>query len=359
MMKTRLAMTALLTAATSVAACGDLQKRADFSVGGLAYAPDGTLVVFTNGGIFMYDDPRLETEKGRILLQGVETFRGLESYRYSLSADGTVAAVAYSQVSSESTTIALYSIPTGAPLKMLETMTGYPFVALQDLALSPHGDLVVANPSDFSGLPLTTIDAATGTAWSIDQKFLPVWSRDGATLYVLGSESVPAVENTLFAYSAAGDLKWSQPLSRGLLRLAMVGGGETLAAMANLPDCAVNGGTCQLLLPFWSGVDGTLTAEVPVPANVSGLLGVFTCSATDDVCAVQLSKDFSMPPWLQIYRPDGTIVATLSTGAAYAVALSPDGQFVAVSGPDAHDVAVFRIADGTRVGSHVFTAELL
>jgi hypothetical protein len=167
------------------------------------------------------------------------------------------------------------------------------------------------------------------------------------------------VDNRLYAYSAAGDLKWSQPLSRALMRLALVGGGERLAAMANLPDCAVNGGTCQLLLPFWSGADGTLTAEVPVPPTVSGLLGVFACSATDEVCAVQLSDDFSMPPWLQIYRPDGTIVATLSTGVATAVALSPDGQFVAVSGGEGHDVAVFRIADGTRVGAHVFTAELL
>ena len=62
------------------------------TVDSVAYAPDGTLAVFTNGGIFLYDDPRLETRKGLIHLVGLPSFKEPAQYKYNLSRDGTTVA---------------------------------------------------------------------------------------------------------------------------------------------------------------------------------------------------------------------------------------------------------------------------
>jgi hypothetical protein len=91
--------------------------------------------------------------------------------------------------------------------------------------------------------------------------------------------------------------------------------------------------------------------------------GAFSCSATDDICAIQL-EDNRGPPYLytvRVYRTDGTDVLSLPLRSFVAsVALSPDGQFVAVSagspswGGGVNAAEVYRISDGTLVASHSF-----
>jgi hypothetical protein len=382
-MKTQLAMTALLAAVATAPACGDLKKETYFSVDRLAYGPDGTLVVFTNGGLFLFADPSLETEKGRIPLDGLPTLDGYARYDYSLSRDGTVAAVSYSAYPAmqpvEATKVALYRVPGGERLttfRVDDGLQGNHSHALAGLALSPRGDLVAVLPFDSgpSGASLTVVDAATGVIiWRAagDKRLLPAWAPDGATLYVM--EFGPPVPYQLQAFDAlAGSLKWSRDdLSLVPDALAITADGTMLAGVgAAWPDgpCQ-NVGDCPSVYPFWSTADGSQVTQVPgVPGTVSFVGGSYSglrCSATDDACAAPLAEVNAQNPEepfiVRIYRPDGTVVATVHTlGPPLDVALSPDGLYVAaIDYLQVPEVRVYRIADGTLVGSRLFAADLL
>jgi len=392
-MKSLLTTSAVLAAIAAAPGCGDLQNNIHISVDRVAYTPDGTLVVFTTDGLFLFDDPSLATEKGRIPL-GLPSPDASSSYVYSLSSDGTTAAVAYSFVSNDQivldTTVALYHVPDGEPLRTLQIAgvlsAFYPQTA-GGLALSPHGDLLAvlaADANDAYRSHLNVVDAATGTtAWvATGEISMPVWSPDGGTVYATdGSLFVadPAAQPyVLEAFDAAtGTQKWSRPWSMWPRATAIVADGTLLAGVGDeMPDASPqcpNPGDCPSVYPFWSAADGTRATQLPgVPGGWSFLGGdlrsILRCSTTDDVCATVYGnagpgagdpRSFSV----RIYRPDGAVVATVSIdGFTFNVdvALSPDGQYLAVVAQLADwNVRVYRIADGALVGERKFSREVL
>lgn len=381
-MKAHLAMTALLAVTTAAPACGDLQTRAHFAVDSVSYAPDGTLVVFTNGGIFLYDDPRLETRTGLIHLHGLPAFKEPAQYRYSLSRDGTMVAVSYSPPSSVNTQMALYRVSDGAPSRPFEVgsmpPTGTPNMN-GSITLSPQADLVAALPLVGNQVQIHVLDAATSQPlWNgaVDC-WGPFWSLDGGTLYAEGYTYVPGVatpSNSYLVYvlnafdARTGGQKWTLQQGLQIWSRAMMADG-TIAGLATefsseFP-CQTEG--CAPYEYFVWSADGTALSQVPAP-GIRPEIGadnrtVFTCSTTDNVCAIILGNGSLTNPTrtVRVYRTDGTILVEFPIGlATTALALSPDGQFIAVSDFNANEVVeVYRIADGTLVGSHSFTADLL
>src|SRR5438876_3389629 len=141
-MKDGFAMAVLLSLVAAAPACGGGQPG-QVVPETVAYTPDGTLVVQTNDGLFLYDPAPEAPQKGHIALDGLPAFQPSNQYQHSLSADGTVAAVSYSSGTSTTTPIkvVLYRVPSGEVLKRFDVGLGIQMVAI---ALSPHGDLMAA-----------------------------------------------------------------------------------------------------------------------------------------------------------------------------------------------------------------------
>jgi hypothetical protein len=211
---------------------------------------------------------------------------------------------------------------------------------------------------------------------------MPVWSPDGATVYATDGSlftADPAAQPYLLqAFDATtGVPKWSQAWSMWPRATAVLADGTLLAGlgddMPGAPPQCPNVGACPSVYPFWSAADGTPATPLPaVPESWSFLGGdlrsILRCSATDNVCAtahgnlgggVEDPRSFSV----RIYRPDGTVVATVSIdGFTFNVdvALSPDGQYLAVIAQLSDwNVRVYRIADGALVGERKFSGEVL
>jgi hypothetical protein len=362
-MKVRFVGAALLGMLAATPACR-VGPKIDPSVDGVAYAPDGTLLAFTNAGIYLFD-AQLAVERGRIPLEAPPAFEGLNQYHYSLSADGTVAAVAFTSPASDLAPVVLdlHRVATGKVVNRFEIATppaGGISATLIDVALSPTGNLIAATPVIGADGHLLVIDAVTGAARTAarGQKTLPVWSRDGSTLYVVGHTTMGAV---LEAYDAGAGLKWAQQLVGDVTRLDATADGATLAGVVREDPCT---SACLSRYSLWSAADGSVISQQALPAGSSpvgwpvGGVGdgeVFTCSATDVVCAIQLEDDSGATRTnsIRVYRSDGTDVATVPLGdPVSAIALSPDGQLLAMSSPTR--VSVYRIADGAVVGERSF-----
>jgi hypothetical protein len=378
-MKETFAMAALLSLVAAAPACGGGQPG-QVVPATVAYTPDGTLVVQTNDGLFLFDPAPDAPLRGHIALDGLPAFQQSNLYQYSLSADGTVAAVSYSSGTSTTTPIkvVLYRVPTGEVLKKFEVSLG---IQMQAIALSPHGDLVAVSWGT-AGIGLAMIDAATGAviwmAASEEERTLAGWSPDGATLYAVGRTTIGSV---LEVYDARAGLKWSRQYSYLVVRMTATADGATLAGVARDYPCT---SPCPEQYSSWSAADGTLLAQQAIPSGVEaygvGGNGAFTCSATDNVCAIQLLGSGTSSTYsIRVYRTDGTDVLTLGLGfepppptppqmpltVASSVALSPDGQFVALGagmpvGLAGHNGAsVYRVSDGSLVVSHSFDPPIM
>jgi hypothetical protein len=359
--KANLAVAAALAGAMALApACGR-QEPGPVVVDRVAYAPDGTLVALTNSGIFLFDE-QLQGQTGRIDLQGLpEPLEG-RRYVFSLAADGTVAAVSYADPTSSTTSVSLYRIPSGEVLTAFAIpalFPGYTAEMLVALALSPHGDLLAATAANALGLHLTMVDTATGAVlWTPADPDVrgPVWSRDGATLFGIGGPTQPMGGTVLEAYDGRAGLKWSQELPDSLGWIATTADGTMLASQGAPWGCT--GATCNHY-PFWSTTDGTALTEVTgMPDSApAGTLHGGSCAANDDVCATQTEGAGNAAVSgvsAYIYRPDGSVVGSWAMSSATSLALAPDLQFLAASSTTGEEVAVFRVSDGSLVGSHRF-----
>ena len=149
------------------------------------YASDGTLVVFAGSEIDSYG-PDL-TRKAHIPIVSAD------GALFSLSDDGSVAAVGSSQVAGRVGLLDL-SGSRGPTMTALGQSPAGPYgYAPQGLTLSPHGDLlfVVAGVGgqDTSGM----FDMSTGARlWTIEAAYgvRAFFSPDESTLYVLGASPV-------------------------------------------------------------------------------------------------------------------------------------------------------------------------
>jgi WD40 repeat protein len=362
-MKTILAMAAVLGGAVALASGCGRQEPGPVVVDSVAYTPDGTLVALTNSGIFLFDE-QLQHQTGRIDLQGLPEPREGRRYVFSLAADGTVVAVSYADPTSSTTPIVLYRIPSGEVLTAFQIPSlykGYTAEMLVDLALSPHGELLAVTAAQALGIHLTMVDTATGAVlWTPADPDVrgPVWSRDGATLFGIGGPTQPMGGTVLEAYDGRAGLKWSQELPDSLGWIATTTDGTMLASQGAPWGCT--GASCNRY-PFWSATDGTALTEVtgmpdftPAGTHHGG-----SCAASDDVCATrttQVATGAVSGVWAYIYRSDGTVVASwaLSATSASSLALAPDLQFLAASSATPGAIAVFRVSDGSIVGSHRF-----
>lgn len=386
MMSTRRAL-ALLAALSALPACGDL-KNNSVSIDLVSYQSDGSLVLFTPAGIYVYDG-LLQTKINQIPIDAVAVPPFVGLFNYCLSADGTVAAVSYTGnstistgASAMNTRIGIYQIPGGNLLNTFELPDAAPadtILASTDLALSPDGKLLYAF-SYSAGPKAMMVDTHTGVpVWVRDTEWhLPVWSADGATLFALNGTPGVASSFPLVAVDAAtAALRWSDDLNDMQAGgLALVGDGTLLTGAAvdlsagsctTWPDCP------PPIYPLWSATDGTETARIPsaprtilTGSNPHGWAG-FACNATD-TCAVRLSAfNPAQSSFVQLYKTDGTMLQRLplesmvgEPGAASAqgsMAISPDGKFIAIAAdPGAPGgVTVFNLEDGSTQGLTIVT----
>ncbi len=371
-MKRHRTMIALLTALALTPACGGQEPT---PVDTIAYLPDGSLVAFMPTGIHVFGDS-LDRETRTILFDGLPVAMWVDANRYSLSADGRVAAVSFPapSLSMERSTIALFDMTTGARLKTLRPDDASPDGRAQgvyDLELSPHGDLVFSRSIDGTSngdvYHSTMFDTATGAPlWTGDAQWrMPVFSQDGSLLIV--ENLMPLRLEALDARTGA--IVYTVDLPGYVYNLAVTSDG--LAGMVGPPPdmgCP-EPGSCPPSYAVWSPADGALLAEWPgVPetnshgTNPAGL-AAFWCSSWDSLCAtdiIDFSNHEQQPAVLNFWRTDGTPVRTLAKAyadtAINVVAFSPDSQFIATApliGAPA-PVQVFRIADGKLMGTLSF-----
>jgi WD40 repeat protein len=393
MMKKTFAPLALLAAIAVIPACGNLDGPRPVDT--IAYLPDGALVAFMSTGIHVFDTS-LDVETSTILFDGLPVDGPLEWNRYSLSADGRVAAVSFPASFSrapsappEPSTIALFDMTTGRRLTTIRPDDAAPFGRSQgvtDLAISPHADLVYSRSPDWTGVDpndatqvadvpyrATVFDAATGTAlWTREGDVkAPVFSADGNLLFVEANDP-PRVE-ALDAHTGA--VVYTIALPGYVYTLTLTGDGK-LAGLVGPPvdESCPNPGECPPSYEFWSPADGALlatSAEAPGTdthaTNPHGA-AAFWCSPWDNLCATDII-DFTMlpqqgPPALKIWRTDGSVVRTIAAYADAAVnvaTFSPDGRFIATATfvGTSQAVRVFRINDGALLGTLDFHWDFL
>jgi hypothetical protein len=350
----------------------------------VAYRPDGSLVLFTVAGIYVYDG-LLRTELNHIPLDAL-AFPPLNRANggnagglgYSLSADGNTAAVSYFPYESAGNArAAVYRIPDGELLSTFEIVDPASSLRAQvlDLALSPDGRLLGALA--VSGRSkMVMLEAATGAPlWSHDVSryaISPVWSPDGTTVFAKEDPIVDGADRTLDALDAGtGTLKWQTILGASdLMGLAVVGDGALLATAAWVRDDArTDLNDYPPTYPFWSAADGTLARELPGVPGAWLYAGsptggtCFTCNATD-TCAAGLRDETQSPSpkYVRVFQPDGTVLQILQTegeGATASIAISPDGNFLTTAAEPwvNRGATVFSIADGSVVGARAFPTE--
>ena len=387
---TGLATVALAAVLGALPGCGDLQKRPPkntIPVDLVATRPDGSTVLFTVAGIYVFD--------GLLLAQwnhipfdalGVPPLNSAGPsggdagvLRFSLSADGNTAAVSFSPITVQGNTrIALYRMPGGELLNTFEpTVDPASPLYVDTQALSPDGSLLCALVEIVNGTTtMMMIDVATGTTlWTkVGAKALPVWSPDGATLFA-GTQNLATADSSVEALDArSGALKWSYDLSTNVVMgLAVVGDGSLLAGAVDPPTDTpgMRAGDWPPFYPFWSAADGTPAMQVAPVAHTwfyaTGPNGYanFACNGTD-TCAAGLNEwnDPERQNFIHVYKPDGTVLLTLPTPVGKAInsmAISADGNFITIANP--YDLGggatVFSLVDGKKLNSQIFTTDSL
>ena len=367
---------AALAAATvgALPACGDL-KNNTIPIDLISYRPDGSLVLFTTAGISVYDGS-LRNEINHIPLDALAVPPFIGGFTYMLSADGSVAAVAYGEAGMNGR-VALYRIPEGDLLKTFELADepGY------DMSLSPDGKLLCAFYGG-NNFEVRMVDAVSGTQlWTSPVAgHFPVWSSDGTTLFVTNGDPLARADehHSLDALDAnTGAVKWSTDLhTANISGLALVGNGTSLTgpALGPYPGPCDLPGDCPPFYPFWSSADGTLTRQLPgvprttnVGSNPRGFAG-FACNATD-TCAFRMAE-FTLvptdPDWqtsfVRLYKTDGTELGRLpmvpdAASSNGSMAISPDGKFITIADDFHGGAKVFSVDDGTIVASRTFPTE--
>jgi hypothetical protein len=397
---TKALLIAALAALVGLPACGDLQNNT-INVDLVGYTPDGSLVMFTRAGIEIYDGV-LQRRINHISLEAlaVPPYPLFNYFGYSLSPDGTAAAVLYYGTPDDAlpvnTKVAIYSIPDGRLLNLFELddkPPPYTQGITMAFSLSPRGKLFYVAESILSetdsgvtGTPQSRLfDTATGAlSWSKDGWWIqPVWSADGGTLFGAKLGNTDYIASSLDALDASSgmptwtiDMTGTMPSFQNLSALALVGNGTLLTGVAYSPPTLVpcggpdaGPGDCSPIYPIVSASDGASVGQLPALPHttftelINTGFNNFVCNATD-TCAARLS-DFTSNQvfYLRVFKTDGTELQRIPIGPGgasgeAAMAISPDGQFVATAADYAQGgVKVFSVADGKVVGSRSFPVD--
>lgn len=343
--------------------CGDLDDHV--ASHNVAYAPDGTLAVFTNDAIRLFDS-RLQAETHPAVPAA-----GLQ---FQLSADGTAAAVNYSQSqgTSRRNAVRILRIPTGELVNDIDiaippTPPIAPGSVIGLIALSPGGDLVYAQnraqppdamtraDSDSSAFRVSDGARLWGGKWLTS----PMFSADGSSLFAtfLPGDGRSGEFDLVSLDARTGAVQFSVDIGVDavIADIALTGGGALIAGVTDDAD-----GTA---LALWSSKDGTLIRKFPLnPGRLYGTANegypAFACWQDGDLCAVGTADLHAGALKVTIWRTDGTIVQTLALPidpnapvSVDDIAFSPDGSLVALAGDKTR---VYRIADGALVGDRTF-----
>jgi hypothetical protein len=357
MMKRGLSTIGLLALLGSALGCGNLDNfNAAVNV---RYAPDGTLVVFAGDAIDLFDSD-LSTRKASI-----PTSPGI----FSLSDDGMTAAVSAYDSNANRSRIELFDLPSGRQAPSVDLGPPPPnnpqAYAPEDLALSPSGDLVYVMGGVASAYRLVAMfDTATGAMlWSGDWAIMPTFTPDGDTVYVSGNHGLD-----LQGFDArTGVQGLDAPVSDEPDALGMMPDVNTLIALVE-PGCVPTPDLpCSLSIEFLSVADGSVLRQFPLVPNTvlsgDGPLGLpaFRCSTAAGLCAVH---SFQISPasglvsggQVQVWTTGGAMRQAIFTVFASDLAISPDGQFLAIASRG--DAAVYRISDGQLVNSHHYSGTI-
>lgn len=337
----------------AAAGCGDLKEIA-VQAFYVRYTPNGSLVVYAGDAIDVYSAD-LTTKQASIPIPALPNAPPSYSSAFALSDDGTTAAVSVRSLPSPSVDdqIALFSLPGGESLPAIELGPLSQNVGeAEDLALSPHGDLLyVTGPINDLYRQTGVFDTGSSALlWSRDWTVTPVFSPDGATVYAAGDQG-----QDLFGFDArTGAIGLDVPVPSF----------PDLIAMADPQTLIARSGYAFQLL---STEDGSLVRQLFQLNENTALSGTTRlglpaarCSVTVGLCAVAMG---TVDPatmivngyGVQIWNMDGTLLGMVQT-QANDVAISPDGLFLAIA--DLLDVKVFRISDGVMVGSRHYADSL-
>jgi len=320
------------------------------------YAPDGTLAIYTPAGIKLYDSS-LANEKRSILLDADPGGLPVDvPIAFDLAADGSVAAVGYSNT--ETHDVAVFSMADGTRRATIDVDMPPPPGAMfpvQGVVISAHGNLVYIQ-APASGV----FDVAAGTRlWGNDDAHWlrsPRFSADETTLY-------GASDGKLNAFDArTGEVKFSVDAGGSLMALALSPDGAALVSVriacsepSTIPgDCSAGGMRVQSYA-IWSAADGTLLGQLPAFPGTGAVAdrsrggGLVCTAAGGGLCGVAANNGDQ--PLLLVFRLDGTLVQSIP-GYVEGFSFSPDGQMVAIAGGSAR---VYRLDDGTLVGSRSYT----
>jgi hypothetical protein len=385
----------LLALLPAFPACGDLTDVPAVVVN-VDYRPDGQLVVFTSGGVKIYEGD-FASALGSFPIGSDDPY-ALQYQGTHLSDDGLVAAVTYAN---ENNKTRLYGIPDGSSLGSLQPALSQSFVAL-----SPKGDKAYAYGGHQGAPPDATqvqslFNLADGSQlWSVDylQKIRPttycrtftdmvsppVFSQDGTTMFMAFGEHLMAADVASGAMHEVASAKaciggltllpdGSLLVLHGLVGSAIWGYpglyGAPLTDPA-LPDAA---------LPNSFAIyaqDGILLRQLPAfegyytPATIWGSDSPMYCSPLGDRCAMfaerpepQVEPDGTQTlggsRFVLVWSLDGTLLYTIPAPATGTAAFSPDGSRLAVaftySESPTSSARIYRAEDGVLIAQRSYT----
>jgi hypothetical protein len=316
------------------------------------YATDGTLVVFAGSAIDTYG-----ADLARKMHLPLSPLTPGQPYNrlFTLSDDGSVAAIGSS---SGSDSVQLFDLPSGragTQIKLGQAFSGAYSAAPQGLVLSPAGDLLFAvagvGQDDISGMFATSGGAAL---WTIEEAYgvTAAFAADESALYVHAPTHPGG--GLLKIDSRTGTIGLDAALTDSVQGFGGMSDANTLIGVGISLDPVSYAESTEIDL--LSTTDGSVTGKVSLPAN-TGFAGnevlnppAFHCAVAAGSCVMPVVKTDSdgsiVENAVQVWALDGTLLQNIDQVGGD-VAISPDGQVVAVVMDG--DVAVYRVSDGSEL----------
>jgi hypothetical protein len=339
-------------------ACGDL-KSPTTPVQHVSYKTNGDIAAFLPKELVTLDGA-LVAEKQRAPFVGLP--KGGEVVWESLSADGRIAAVAWSDGGDGCGAVAYV-------FRVVEQELLFTVPCVSEIALSPPGDLLAVHGYDQSDgtVEVRVHDVADGRElWASDwlsNQF--VFSPDGTRLYgvTTGGSDVQALDSRTGAGLAAASWPKDDPGVSGTSHPAVSADGQYLVVALSRPDTQVRD-------YGWFGIsDMQLERTIPQAPGYD-LVSTLAISADGQrFAAIAHRTDVTpmpgvpgIPPRIQMWTASGELLYAIDAPFIGELAFSPDGSALVATpypDPDSPGVSLFRVSDGGLIASHTFSTNPL